>query len=109
LPQLDISLKVNNRRIDLNPFAGAFISSTLLGMLSNLRGMEAMDGVESIQLDICGRDVAVKANGEELSMNQFVADFIGNTTRGMVSPLRGVDKNVEVIGLSLLYPLTNPP
>ena len=107
--QVDIKLKVNGSSIELNPFAGAFISSTVLGMLSNLRGMENNSALESLQMDVCGGNVSVKANGVEIGMNLFVADFISGATRGMVSPLRGVDKDVENIELVLLFPLTNQP
>ncbi len=107
MPDASVSLKVNGRAIELDGFARSFISSTVLGMLSPLRGMADLEDLESVKLDICGRDVSVVANGAEIEITRFTRDFIRNTMTGMVSPLRGVDTMVDTLELTLLMPLTN--
>ncbi len=44
-----VSLKVNGKDIDLNPFVQSFIASTVTGMIQPLRGIES---VKTLQLNI---------------------------------------------------------
>ncbi len=36
----DITVKVNGKRLELNPFARSIVESTIKGLLSSLRGYE---------------------------------------------------------------------
>jgi hypothetical protein len=109
LPQTDVSLKVNDKPIRLDRFAGSFISGTVLGMLSSLRGMENIEDIESVKVAVCGRSVAVVTNGAEIEINRFLQGFIYNTVTAMVSELNGVDAGINSLELTLLLPLTNQP
>ena len=109
MPPVTTSLKVNSKSIDLDKFTRSFVASTVLGMLSTLRGMEKPEELESVKLDICGQDVSVMADGVEIGMNGFIRDFIRNTVTAMVAPLRGVDVEIKTLELILLLPLTNQP
>lgn len=107
MPPVVTSLKVNNDIIELDRFARAFISSTVLGMLSALRGMEQPEELEEVKIVICGQEVTVLADGVEIGMNQFIRDFVRNTIKSMLKPLRGVPSDINGIELTLLLPLTN--
>jgi hypothetical protein len=41
-----ISLKVNGKELELNPFVGAFLTATLRGLVSTLKGGEQPGEVE---------------------------------------------------------------
>ena len=107
MPPVTTSLKVNGKTIELDKFTRSFISSTALGMLSALRGMENPDELESVVMDVCGQAASVVADGVEISMNDFIRDIIRNTVKAMVAPLRGVDSDISTLELIMLLPLTN--
>ena len=44
--------------------------------------------------------VELKVNGEEVELNPFVTNFISETVKGMIKPLRGVN-NVETVELKI--------
>ncbi len=109
MPPVDITLKVNAKDIELDKFTKSFITSTVLGMLSPLRGMEGPGWLESVNIAICGEDATVTADGGEIGMNGFVRDIVRNTIKAMIEPLRGVDRDIQTVELILLMPLTNQP
>ena len=103
----DVNLRVNEKPIQLDKFTRTFISSTLLGMLSTLRGLENSADLESLKVVICDQDASVIADSVEISMNGFIRDFVRNTIKAMVTPLRGVDADINTLELTLFLPLTN--
>jgi hypothetical protein len=109
MPPTTIILKVNDKNIELDKFTQSFVASTMLGMLSTLRGLEKPEELESLKLSICGEEATVTADGVEISMNAFIRDFVRNTARAMVAPLRGVEPEINTMVLTLLLPLTNRP
>jgi hypothetical protein len=109
VPPVTVSLKVNNKIIVLDKFTASFISSTVLGMLSTLQGLEKPEDLESARVDICGQEATVLANGVEIEINCFIRDFVRNTVKAMAAPLRGVDVEIKTVDLTLLLPLTNQP
>ena len=48
-PIVDVELKVNGKKIELNNFVRSFILETVLGMVKSLRGV---DEVESLKLEL---------------------------------------------------------
>ena len=107
MPPVDTALKVNGKVIELDKFTKSFIASTILGMLSPLRGVDNPDEIESVKIVICGEEVVTTADGVEIGMNSFVRDIVRSTIKAMVSPLRGVDRDIQTVELTLLMPLTN--
>ena len=102
-----VSLKINSKLIELDKFTASFISSTSLGLLSNLRGLEHPNEARKIGVVVYGQNVRVEANGVEISMNVFIRDFVRNTVVAMAEPLRGVDADIKNLELILLTPLTD--
>lgn len=83
------SLWVNSLPIDLNPFVEEFLTRTVIGAVSSLKGAE---DIESLQLHIESGEVSIMVNGDELSLTPFPKDIIASTVTGLVSSLKGVDK-----------------
>jgi hypothetical protein len=98
------SLRVNNKDIDLDNFTQSFLSSTVLGMLSTLRGLEKPEELDDIKVAVCDEDASMVAGGVEIIMNQFIRDFVRNTVKAMVAPLRGVDLEIKTVELNLFVP-----
>lgn len=45
--------------------------------------------------------VELRVNGKMIPLSEFPEEFIKNTIIGMVSTLKGVDENVELISLTV--------
>lgn len=86
-------LVVNNEPIELNPFTEQFLSQTVLGGVSTLRGA---DDIQKLELYLEPGDVRVIVNGDALPITPFPRDIITSTIVGMVSSLKGVDKAERV-------------
>ncbi len=82
-------LVVNNEPIELNPFTEQFLSQTVLGGVSALRGA---DDIQNLELYLEPGDVRVIVNGDALPVTPFPRDIITSTIVGMVSSLKGVDR-----------------
>jgi hypothetical protein len=82
-------LKVNNVSIELNPFVHEFLTHTVIGAVSSLKGAENIEGLE---LYLERNDVRIVVNGSELPLTPFPKEIITNTIIGLASPLKGVDK-----------------
>jgi hypothetical protein len=87
--KLGTQLKVNNVSVDLNPFVEEFLTRTVVGAVSSLKGAESIQGLE---LHLEQGDVKLIVNGNELQLTPFPKDIITNTIIGLVSSLKGVDK-----------------
>ncbi len=82
-------LEVNNVPVELNPFVHEFLTRTVVGAVSSLKGAEDIQGLE---LYLERNDVRIVVNGSELPLTAFPKEIITNTIVGLVSPLKGVDK-----------------
>lgn len=82
-------LEVNKVSIKLNPFAEQFLTRTVVGAVSSLRGTENIRGLE---LYLERGDVKLIVNGNELPLTPFPREIITNTITGLVSSLKGVGK-----------------
>jgi len=87
--KLGTQLKVNNVSVDLNPFVEEFLTRTVVGAVSSLKGAESIQGLE---LHLEQGDAKLIVNGNELQLTPFPKDIITNTIIGLVSSLKGVDK-----------------
>jgi len=82
-------LAVNNVSVELNPFAEQFLTRTVVGAVSCLKGAE---NIGDLELHLEGGDVKLVVNGNELPLTPFPSDIITNTITGLVSSLKNVDK-----------------
>ena len=82
-------LEVNNVSIELNPFVDEFLTRTVVGAVSSLKGAENIRGLE---LYLERNNVRIVVNGSELPLTPFPKEIITNTITGLVSPLKGVEK-----------------
>lgn len=84
---LKAELMVNGEPIELNPFTELFLSRTVLGAVSSLRGAE---DVHKLEMHLERGDVEISVNGSRLPVTPFPRDIITNTVTGLVSTLKGV-------------------
>jgi hypothetical protein len=86
---LGAELEINNVSVELNPFAEQFLTRTVVGAVSCLKGAENIEGLE---LYLERGDVKLAVNGNELPLTPFPRDVITSTITGLVSSLKGVGK-----------------
>ena len=82
-------LEVNSVSVALNPFVHEFLTRTVVGAVSSLKGAEDIQGLE---LCLERNDIRIVVNGSELPLTPFPKEIINNTIIGLVSPLKGIDK-----------------
>jgi hypothetical protein len=86
---LRAELAVNNVSMGLNPFVEEFLTRTVVGAVSSLRGTE---NIRNLELYLERGDVKLVVNGNELPLTPFPKEIITNTITGLVSSLKGVGK-----------------
>jgi hypothetical protein len=82
-------LAVNNVSIELNPFVEEFLTRTVVGAVSSLKGAK---NIRDLELYLERGDVKIIVNGKELPLTPFPREIITNTIIGLVSSLKGVGK-----------------
>jgi hypothetical protein len=82
-------LEVNNACVELNRFAEQFLTRTVLGAVSSLKGGET---IRDLELVLERGSVKLVVNGVELPLTPFPEEIITNTIIGLVSSLKGVGK-----------------
>ena len=86
---LKAELEINDVSVELNPFVEEFLTRTIVGAVSSLKGAE---NIRDLELYLERGDVKLIVNGNELPLTSFPTDIINNTITGLVSSLKGVDK-----------------
>jgi hypothetical protein len=86
---LKAELEINNVSVELNPFVEEFLTRTVVGAVSSLKGTE---NIRDLELYLERGDVKIVVNGNEIPLTPFPTDIINNTITGLVSSLKGVDK-----------------
>ena len=86
---LGAELTVNKVSIKLNPFAGQFLTRTVVGAVSSLKGVE---NIRDMELYLERGDVKLVVNGNELLLTPFPKEILTNTITVLVSSLKGVGK-----------------
>jgi hypothetical protein len=86
---LKTELEVNNVSVELNPFVEEFLTRTVVGAVSSLKGAK---DIQRLELCVEGNDVKIVVNGHELPLTPFPKEIITSTMIGLVSPLKGVEK-----------------
>jgi hypothetical protein len=86
---LRAKLEINNVSVELNPFVEEFLTRTVVGAVSSLKGAE---NIRDLELYLEQKDAKLVVNGNELPLTPFPKDVITNTIIGLVSSLKGVGK-----------------
>jgi len=86
---LRAELAVNKVSIKLNPFAEQFLTRTVVGAISSLKGAQ---NIRDMELYLERSDVKLIVNGNELPLTSFPKEILTNTITGLVSSLKGVSK-----------------
>ena len=90
-------LLVNKKPVELNPFVEEFLSHTVVGAVTSLKGVE---NIQRLQVHQKKGNVEITVNGGEIPLTPFPNDIISNTLLGMVSSLRDVD-DMDSIDISV--------
>ena len=94
-----VSLQVNEKPIELNPFVEAYVYYIAEGIINSLRDTKPIKTLD-IEIDSDGL-LTVDLNGDGVSVNEFVIEIVRNTLFGMVSELKGVDDPVRTLLISI--------
>jgi hypothetical protein len=86
---LGAELVVNRVSVELNPFVEEFLTRTVVGAVSSLKGA---GNIRNLELHLEQGDVKLVVNGNELPVTPFPRNIINNTITGLVSSLKGVHK-----------------
>ena len=81
------ALLVNKKQIPMNPFVEEFLSHTIVGAVTSLRGAE---NIRKLEIHQKKGNVEITINGNEVPLTPFPNDIISNTLSGMVSSLKDV-------------------
>ncbi len=91
------TLKVNGISIDMNPFVEEFLSRTVVGAVTSLKGVEDIKKLEVRQKK---GNVQITVNGKDIPLTPFPNDIIARTLAGMVCSLKGVS-DIDTIDISV--------
>ena len=86
---LGTELEVNNVSTELNPFVEEFLTRTVVGAVSCLKGAE---NIRDLELYLERGDVKLVVNGNDLPLTPFPKEIFTNTITGLVSSLKGMGK-----------------
>lgn len=87
--KLRTHIEVNSISVELNPFVEEFLTRTVVGAVSCLKGAE---DIGNLDLYLEQGDIKLVVNGNEIPLTPFPRDIIANTITGLVSSLKGVGK-----------------
>jgi hypothetical protein len=94
-----VSLQVNSKPIELNPFVEGYVYYIAEGILHSLKDTKP---IKTLDLDIDSDGLlTVTLNGNGVSVNEFVMEIVRNTLAGMVSELKGVDEEMRTLSISV--------
>ncbi|MGQ9545754.1 MAG: hypothetical protein ACUVTR_01115 [Dehalococcoidia bacterium] len=82
-------LVVNKASVELNPFVEEFLTRTVVGAVSSLKGAET---IQALEVYLERGELRLVVNGNELPLTPFPKEIITNTITGLVSSLKGVAK-----------------
>jgi len=86
---LGAELAVNNVPVELNPFVEEFLTRTVVGAVSSLKGTE---NIRDAELYLGRSDVKLAVNGREIPLTPFPKEIMTATMTGLVSSLKGIGK-----------------
>jgi len=81
----------------MNRFVEEFLSHTVIGAVTSLKGAE---NIQKLEIHQKKGDIQITVNGTEIPLTPFPNDIISNTLVGMVSSLKDIGK-IESIDISI--------
>jgi len=90
-------LWVNKKPIPMNRFVEEFLSNTMVGAVTSLKGAEDIRKLEIHQIK---GNVEIAANATEIPLTPFPNDIISNTLLGMVASLKDIE-DIDSIDISV--------
>ncbi len=90
-------LWVNKKPVEMNRFVEQFLSHTVVGAVTSLKGVE---NTQKLEIHQKKGNVEITVNGNDILLTPFPNDIISSTLTGMVSSLRDVE-NVDSIDISV--------
>jgi hypothetical protein len=94
-----VSLTVNKKLLELNPFVESYFLHVAGGMVASLKDTAAIKTLELVVDDT--DDVKMTLNGKDLPLNIFVTEIVYNTLAGMVSNLKGAEGKFKTLKLKI--------
>ncbi len=92
------SLKVNGNLIELTGFSQAFVSRTVAGAVSSLKGVPE---IKVLDLSMKFGKVKIAINNNPLTLKPFPTLILARTLAGMVSTLKGVEGEVNSLEIKM--------
>lgn len=94
-----VSLIVNSKPIELNPFVEGYVYYIAAGILNSLKDTKP---IKTLDLDIDSDGLlTLTLNGDGVPVNEFVMEIVYNTLAGMVSNLKGIDETMRTLSISV--------
>ena len=94
-----INLYVNDISIQLDYFVAGYIDHTVRGILSSLRDTGEVESLELVMDNEGG--ITISLNECDVPLKEFPQEIIKRTILGMVSPLKGVEKEINKIKIKV--------
>ena len=94
-----VSLNVNGNPIKLDLFVEGYVFHVAAGILGSLKGTGEIKKLE-MGVDSDGQ-VKIVLNNAEVPLTYFPVQIIRNTLAGMVSNLKGVEKEMSTFSLKV--------
>jgi hypothetical protein len=91
------TLRVNEKAMEMNPFVEEFLSRTIVGAVSSLKGTEV---IKNLKIHQKKGNVEITVNGKEIPLTPFPNDIISNMLVGIISSLKDVD-DIDSIDISV--------
>jgi len=94
MKEFDAELNVMGRAIELNHFVEQFLSHTVMGAASSLKGV---DDVKTLEIRRDSGELTLTVNGGEIELSQFPHLIIDNTLRALLSSLKDVENTESFV------------
>lgn len=95
----NVTLTVNNMPITLDYFVSGYLDSVTGGIIASLHDTGEIEEL-NLTIDNEGQ-VTITLNGADISLKYFPIDIIRSTVFGMVTPLKGVEGEVNTLEITI--------
>ena len=94
-----ISLSVNDVPINLDYFVESYIDHVVGGIMASLKDTGEVENLE-LAIDNEGQ-VTINLNNADVPLKYFPVEIIRSTVLGMITPLKGVDGEVNHLEITV--------